>query len=700
VENNRLINQRLPFLLSVQNRTAVLRTIWLVITIGTVILLAASVSPRLKMLGHDIYGFAAGLEALGLSLDFFAVYFVTWELLVAGVSLLVAALIAWKRGGDWYAMLVAAALSLFGLMPPLVEGLVYVSPQWALPVGILRVLVLSTIMAVICLFPNGRFAPPWTRWLLLLWSLVALATIFIDPLAVADTAVLPNTRTLEDARWVLVGVTWFLAAIFGQVIRYQRHAAPVEKQQMKWVLFGFSLTIIFSLITSLLLISFPGLTSSPDNEAGLVVILGGVYLLTALIFPITIALSILRYRLWDVDILLNRTLLYGGLSLAVIAVYVVMVGALGTLFQSQGNFLFALLATGLIAVLFQPLRDRLQKGVNRFMFGERDDPYKVLSQLGQHLQTTDTPQATLQSLVQTIAGTLKLPYVAIELAGEEGRLNGASTGKAAAETAELPLRYHNETVGYLLASPRAPGESFTEREHQLLAGIAGQAGAVAYSVRLTTALQHSREKLILAREEERRRIRRDLHDELGPTLASQTFALDTALDFLETNPGETARLLHDLKAQNQETVAAIRQLVYKLRPPALDELGLAGALQAQAGRLNSRDDLQIHISAFPDPLPPLSAAVDVAAYRITLEAMTNVARHSGASRCEVVFQVKENGRPFLRIDVTDNGTGMPLHSRPGVGLNSMSERAEELGGAFEIRSTGSGGTQITALLPL
>ena len=699
MEINRFINQALPTPLSTRSRTNLLRGLWLLITGVVVILLVASVQPRLQMLRDDVYGFGEGLEALGLSLNFVAVYFVILELLVAVGSLLVAALIAWKRGDDWFAMLVAVTLSLFGLMPPLIEGLVYTSPQWALPVGVLRVLVMSSAMAMICLFPNGRFAPPWTRWLLLLWSLVALVVIVFNPLVVADTAVLPNTRTLEDARWVLAGVAWFIAAIAGQVIRYRRHATPTEKQQMKWVLFGFSLMVVFSLVTSLMLISFPGLTSTPDNEAGLIVILGGIYLLTALALPISIALSILRYRLWDVDILLNRTLVYGGLSLAVIVVYVVVVGSLGTLFQSQGNFLFALLATGLIAVLFQPVRGRLQQGVNRLMFGERDDPYMVLTQLGQQLQTTATPQATLQSLVETVAATLKLPYVAIELAGEEERISGAATGKVIAQTAELPLRYQNETVGYLVVSPRAPGESFTEREERLLADIAGQTGAMAYSVRLTADLQRSREKLVLAREEERRRIRRDLHDELGPTLASQTFALDTAIDTLETDPGEATRLLQTLKTQNQGTVAAIRQLVYELRPPALDELGLVGALQAQAGRLNG-NSLKIEITTEPDPLPPLTAAVDVAAYRIALEAMTNVVKHAGAGCGEGVLRREGNGRHFLRIEVTDDGMGLPSDARPGVGLNSMRERAEELGGSFEVQSTNIKGTQITALLPL
>ncbi|MFN2136172.1 MAG: sensor histidine kinase, partial [Candidatus Promineifilaceae bacterium] len=499
--------------------------------------------------------------------------------------------------------------------------------------------------------------------------------------------------------WVIPTILAIFAAIGSLFLRWRRSDGPT-RQQVKWVVFFLcTFVALFMLMELILWLSDPVLPVTavyPAFEA--------VYAALAVIawtgFPLVIGLAIFKYRLYDIDILINRTLVYGGLSLAVIAVYIIVVGALGALFQSQGSFLFALLATGLIALLFQPLRGRLQQGVNRLMFGERDNPYKVLSQLGQQLQTADTPQATLQSLVETIASTLKLPFVAIELAGEDGRLSGAATGKAAAETAELPLRYQNETIGFLVASPRAPGESFTERERQLLAGIAGQAGAVAYSMRLTAALQHSREKLVLTREEERRRIRRDLHDELGPTLASQTFALDTAIDVLETNPQETRRLLQALKSQNQETVAAIRRLVYELRPPALDELGLLGALEAQAGRLKGGGDLRIRITSRPEPLPILPAAVEVAAYRIALEAMTNVTRHSQARNCDVLLRIKENGRRRIRIEIIDDGTGLPEAFTAGVGLHSMRERVDELGGNFDARSLPDGGTRLMAVLPL
>jgi signal transduction histidine kinase len=407
--------------------------------------------------------------------------------------------------------------------------------------------------------------------------------------------------------------------------------------------------------------------------------------------------AILQYRLWDIDILINRTLVYGGLTLSIVAIYTLVVGGLSAILHTRGNFAIALLATGFIAVLFQPLRERLQRGVNRFMFGERDDPYMVLSQLGRQLGETAVPTQTLPAITTTITQTLKLPYAAIELAAGDERQPAASSGeRGTAVLQEWPLRYQGVIVGWLQAAPRSPGEPFTAREQQLLGDIAAQAGAAAYSLRLTNALQKSREKLVLAREEERRRIRRDLHDELGPTLASQTFAIDAILDLLESNPQEAARLLHGLKAQNQETVTEIRRLVYELRPPNLDELGLVGALQAHTTQINKPPHLHIQIAAKPDPLPPLSAAVEVAAYRIALEAMTNAARHAQAYSCVVHLQAEV---AHLKLTIADNGRGLEANGRYGVGLHSMRERAEELGGRLSIESGEKGGTRVTAVIP-
>lgn len=583
------------------------------------------------------------------------------------------------------------------------------------------VLPLLTIVPVFILlplwFPNGRFLTLRWRWfamatvaLLIILSLAeAVTPTFRDENGVGTSFPLDNPLGLAwlPSWWGtslgpalnLVMIFGSLVAVVSMVLRLKR-AVGDERQQMRLFTFWTTAVIVQLIAFELILYRLSPLVEGTAWSARLVLAYNLILFVVFLGFPLIIGIAIFKYRLYDIDVVINRTLVYGALSLGIVAIYALVVGALGALFQERGSYLFALLATGLVAVLFQPLREWLQRGVNRLMFGERDDPYAVLSKLSVKLQTTSTPQAMLRSVVETIATTLKLPYVAIELAGEEGRLDGATVGKVAANIVEFPLRYQNETVGYLIASPRSPDESFTDREKRLLGDIAGQTGAVAYAVRLTAALQRSREQLVLTREEERRRIRRDLHDGLGPALASQTFTLDAILDLLEIDPHEAARLLRALKSQNRETVAEIRRLVYELRPPALDELGLLGALKAHVAQLNGSQRLQIHIRSQPDPLPPIAAAVEVAAYRIALEAMTNVVRHAQARQCDVCFLMEPNGRSCLRIDVTDDGRGMPSALQAGVGLNSMRERAEELGGSYRVAAGENGGTRVTAVLPI
>lgn len=1061
------------------SKTAVTRAISLLVAVMTFGLLAVAVPLRYQMLLDDAYGYGAPLAEIGLSLRFFAACFTFFELLLAGGSWAVGVVIAWRKRDDWFALLTAVTLMLFGFLPPLVDGLIIANAGWQMPIVSLRWLCLTGLMAVFSLFPNGRFVPHWLRFVLIGWIGNAIVINIFWPGILADTAVLPNTRSREDALWLLFGVAWFVPIVAAQLYRYKRVSTAVERQQTKWVIFGFAITVLFSLFSAILLTGIPGLRDDPALNTMAALTLGVVYLLSALLlpltfafaifryrlwqidyilnrtlvyggltglvtavyllligglgllaagqqwrlvgvalatavtaillkpaqnqlqtyvnrliplppvtptavahppsindqpldlipaqwqsavrffllifaigamalllgaiparllqlrtvcleavcpaiilvpadfvvlqqwgistaayavfhtavelilivpvvilwviifrncthrwlgvltclglvylgvslgnilwtwtqeaqwvafmgdivteigatalllllllfpngrfinrwtrysaylllfvilpfgvvnlilspglddnlpdainamafllfmllgaaaqiiryraysnqaqkqqtkwvvigvtslmlgvllwfllmeffplppglprltwnlfggtlmiflaalFPVSLGLAILQYRLWDIDILINRTLVYGGLTLSIVTIYTLVVGGLSAILHTRGSFGIALLATGFIAVLFQPLRERLQRSVNRFMFGERDDPYKVLSKLGRQLGETAVPNQTLPAITTTITQTLKLPYAAIELVANDQRQPAASSGEpGTAVLQEWPLRYQGEIVGWLQAASRSPGEPFTAKEQQLLGDIAAQAGAAAYSLRLTNALQKSREKLVLTREEERRRIRRDLHDELGPTLASQTFAIDAILDLLENNPQEAARLLRGLKAQNQATMTEVRRLVYELRPPALDELGLVGALQAHAAQLQNPHSLQIQIVARPEPLPPLSAAVEVAAYRIALEAITNTARHAQAHNCVVHLQAEDLR---LTLTIVDDGRGLEPNGRTGVGFHSMRERAEELGGRLSIEAGEKRGTRVTAVLPL
>jgi signal transduction histidine kinase len=364
-----------------------------------------------------------------------------------------------------------------------------------------------------------------------------------------------------------------------------------------------------------------------------------------------------------------------------------------------------------VAVVFQPLRGRLQRGVNRLMYGERDDPYAVISRLGKRLEAAIEPEAALETVVETIAQALKLPYVAILLAEEGQFRTAAAYGSPAGEPEALPLVYQREEVGRLVLSPRAPGETFSDADRALLEDLARQAEVAVHAVRLTTDLQRSREQLVAGREEERRRLRRDLHDGLGPTLASLALRLDAARKLVRRKPGDAEELLSRLKDQTQDTVGDVRRLVYGLRPPALDDLGPLAAVRQQA----AGHGFVAHDGSPPDEaiekgrvvfaleasedLLPLPAAVEVAAYRIIQEAMTNVARHAHARTCRVRLSVDQTGG-VLELETTDDGVGMPEDRRAGVGLSSMRERAEELGGTLVVEPGPKGGTRVLARLPV
>ena len=389
---------------------------------------------------------------------------------------------------------------------------------------------------------------------------------------------------------------------------------------------------------------------------------------------------------------------YGALTAGVIGIYVLVVIGVGFVFQQTSNLFISLLATGLAALLIQPLRERLQRGVNRLMYGERDDPYAVLSGLDRRLEESLSPETTLPIVVETVAQALKLPYVAVELADQDGFRPAASYGLSPTRKDQhiaLPLVYQNERIGRMVLSPRSAGETFNPAEKELLADIARHVGVAANAVQLTENLQRSRERIVTAREAERRRFGRFWQYGLGPQLVSLGFKVEAAQNLLGGDQEAVGALLQQLKAQTKSALGDVRRIAYDLRPPALDQLGLVPAILEHITSLELPGGLEIKLKT-PDDLPALPAAIEVAAYRIALEAVTNVIHHSGASRCMLRLQAND----WFKIEVTDNGNGMPEHLIPGVGIRSMRDRTVELGGNFSIRNNPGGGTQITAKLPL
>lgn len=552
---------------------------------------------------------------------------------------------------------------------------------------------------VLLLFPDGRFLS--ARWRLVGWAAGLGTAAFvlgialhprppIEPLPPRNPYGIPGAEGVLEALWILAAVCMPLGCIgsLAALVARFRRSRGSEREQLKWLVYGSVL-------------AFGGLLGSnlwylarPDDVAVYELAVGSSWVMLAIIV-ITAGIAILRHRLYDIDLIINRTLVYGALSAGVVGLYVLLVGALGALFQSSGNLLIALLATAVAALVFQPLRARLQRGVNRLMYGQRDDPYAVLSGLSRQLKTTPVPAAVLPNIAQAVAQTLKLPYVALALQRGNGLEIAAAYGVPAGEPLRLPLVYQTETVGQLLIAPRAPGETFTPAERRLLDDIALQAGIAAHAVQLTHDLQRSRERLVTAREEERRRLRRDLHDGLGPTLAGLSMQLDAAQALVVEHPEEGVALLGAIRHELQDTVGTVRRLVYALRPPVLDQLGLVAALREHARQLGG-DGLLITVEA-ADERPVLPAAVEVATYYIAVEAMTNVARHAHARRCTVALAID---RSWVELEVADDGRGVPLEYRAGVGVQSMRERAEEVGGAFSLEPAPGGGTRVLARLPI
>ncbi len=300
----------------------------------------------------------------------------------------------------------------------------------------------------------------------------------------------------------------------------------------------------------------------------------------------------------------------------------------------------------------------------------------------------------LPAIASTVREALKLPYSAIALQQGDAQVIVAATGVPVLDPIRLPLVYQHEPVGELLLAPRAPGESFSPADRRLLDDLARQAGVAVHAVQLTHALQQARERLVAAREEERRRLRRDLHDGLGSQLAALNLQAGALRGLIEHDPAAAQAEVAELRAQLRAAIASIRTLVHGLRPPAIDDLGLLVAVQERARRYGV-DGLVVETD-LPETLPSLSAAVEVAVYRIVEEALANVVTHAQARRCVVRLVAGE----MLQLTIEDDGTGIDPRASAGVGLLSMRERAEEVGGRCTVGPRANGGTQVRVELPV
>lgn len=489
------------------------------------------------------------------------------------------------------------------------------------------------------------------------------------------------TVLLENLAQSLIGASAFLV-IASLIVRYRR-GEGAERERLRWIAFAVCLLAISAV--------FAGVvgTAGALNEASFFLVILGVASL-----PAAMGVAVLRYRMFDIDLLINRTIVYALMTAGVIGFYVGVVGSLTGVIGRDVDLGASLIATAIVAVVFAPIREGLQRLVNRMMFGRRDDPYAVVSSLGRRLEEATTPGAVLPTAAEDIAVSLRLPYVAIALYEEGGTRKLAECGEPEGAGVSFSLVHHGETIGELIVSPRVRTASLDARDWELLEDLARHIGPAAHAVRLNRDLQRSRASLVRTREEERRRLRRDLHDGLGPELAGIALGVSAVQEIIPRDPEGARAGLTKVESQLRAAIGNIRTIVGGLVPPELEHLGLIGALQERAESFSTPGGTNVAVEG--DVPDDISAATEVAAYRIALEAMTNAVRHSGARHCKVRLWRDAD----MHVEIADDGRGVAEDAPIGTGMSSMRERAEELNGELSIHPAMPKGTRVTASFPM
>ena len=418
--------------------------------------------------------------------------------------------------------------------------------------------------------------------------------------------------------------------------------------------------------------------------------------LLPVVVPVAIGIAVLQYRLFDIEIVVRRVLIYGALTVVLLAIYVAAaVGVAAVVPGSEGPA--RLLATALVAVAFAPVRDRLQAVIGRRLYGDRRRPYAALTRLARDIQSPSSPEGVMSALVTSTAQAVASPYVAIERDDAD-----ATFGPVRVECGVRPdddtdlhcldVTHGGRQLGRLVVARRGH-EDFSPADLLLLTDLAMPIGAAVQAVDLSAELLRSRERLLLAIEEERRRLGRDLHDDLGPRLAVISMQVEAAHDLIHVDDDRAQTVLSHLLDLTGQAVREVRRIAHDHRPTTLDALGLVGALRAHVASLVA---VPTRVEA-PQDLPPLPAAVEVAAYRIALEALQNVAVHAHATSC--VLRVSHDGSS-LNVEVEDDGVGIPTGHPVGLGLQSMTERASQLRGTLTVDTgPGGSGTLVRASLP-
>jgi signal transduction histidine kinase len=555
--------------------------------------------------------------------------------------------------------------------PLMIYGAGHEWPQFALRL-LVTIYMFSWSWGVFCclplilqLFPTGK--PVSRHWTVLCWLTVGsafLGNIFVGPTpeAGASSFLVAPWWAVTERITAMVTPLIILASVASLIVRFIRGSETI-RQQVMWLLAAVLLVI---------LINVPIWFAIPSGQTILL-------LLSFPLIPAAVTIAVLRHGLYDVRIVLSRVVVYAVLTAGVIAIYFGLVAVLDRVLRGAGAPVVAALA---IALAFNPVRVRLQRVVDRAVYGTRRDPVAAVSAVGQRLAGDD-----LGGVADALRESLRLSYVAVQTA--DGSM--IESGEMTTTSQNWPLDYDGKKVGNLVVGPRQGERRLSRADQKVIDLLAAPLAIVMHAQLLTEDLKASRERVIDAAEEERTRLRRELHDSLGPLLTGAAFKADSIALAAQNRPERAESLAIDLADQLRQSVEAVRQLAYGLRPAALDELGLVGALRKEGSRFSP---IKVIVDA-PESMPALPSAVEVAAYRIAAEALTNVVRHSDAKLASVRLAAEDG---TLEMIITDDGSTTAPWS-PGLGLASIKTRATEVGGACEAGPTAEGG-RVVAVLPL
>ncbi len=572
---------------------------------------------------------------------------------------------------------------------------------------------------LLLLFPTGHL--PSRRWRPAAWlgafaiaALSSSAMVLPGPL---DQHLATNpfgVAALKGTLDVLQGLGWtaLLVGTLGSatslVIRFRRSRGE-ERQQIKWL----------AMAGMLVAVGFVGVASSPESGLGNSAF-NTVFFLGFVAVPMAAALAIFKYRLYDIDVVINKAVVYGLLAGFITAVYVAIVVGLGAALgqgASKPNLGLSILATAVVAVAFQPVRDRIQRLANRLVYGRRATPYEVLSEFSQRMGASYATEDVLPRMARILAeGTgagearvwLKVGDELRDAAGwpsevvlghslplpEEG--DGAPAFSGATET--LAVRHRGELLG-ALSLTKAPGDRLKPAEEHLARDLAAGAGLVLRNVGLTQELlvrldelQASRRRIVAAADEARRKLERDIHDGAQQQLVALAVRARLAVNVLANDPGKGDELLETIEVGLGDALQDLRDLARGVYPPLLADRGLAAALEAQARKAS----LPVEVES--DGVGRYPQEAEAAVYFCCLEALQNVAKYAGATRALVRLSAPDGTLTFA---VSDDGVGFDPATRPhGTGMQGMADRLSALGGELRVESSPGAGTTVIGRIPI